>query len=265
MIKRLKYISVGALIALAVIIYVSGHVHKIPISSDNSKSKKTLYSTEHKVEMASDKPSFNPGAKMQSETEKGDRIKLTRLLGEGLDYRQQRSNVNFDEKEFMMKLLVTEKSLFSSISQEFKDIDLLSSEIPHEEFYFNTKPRSLLARMGLIDILKSYCRKEIDESSAAQSKQTFLDIIEYSIPRNLPEHIKKILVSEKYDALSSLAQCDPAQGFKAYQSLNNPLLKNLLLTALKDGLAKSEPSEDLEEIRQKLQTHLATSNKESSI
>lgn len=264
MTKRLKYISIGALIAPAFVIYVSGHFHKIPVSSDTFKNEQILYSTKYKVEPSSDKSSFNLSSKMQADIEKRDRAELTNLLGKGLDYRQQRSNVNFDEKEFMMKLLISEKNLFSSISHEFKDIDLLSREIPHEEFYFNTKPKSLLARMGLIDLLKSYCSKEIDESSAANSKQSFLDIIEYSIPRNLPEHIKKILVSEKYDALSSLAQCDPAQGFRAYQSLNNPILKNLLLAALRDGLTKSEPSETLEEVRQKLQTYLVA-NKESSI
>lgn len=260
-----KYASVCALIGLSFFIYINTNSRNTAALSSIYNNEKIAYSTKQKIESLNEEANFNRSSKMKADIEKRDRVGLPSLLERGLDYRQHRSDVNFDEKQFMKKLLMTEKTLFNSISQEFKDIDMLSREIAQEEFYFNTKPRSLIARMGLIDLLKSYCDKEIDELSADQSKQVFLDIIDYSIPRNLPEHIKRILVSEKYDALSSLAQCDPKQAFSAYRSLNNPILKNILLAALRDGLSKSVPSDKLEEVREELQKYTVTSNKESQI
>lgn len=216
--------------------------------------EQTAVSAEHPV-ATPEQPRAHFSSSVQNAGKQPEHAKAGEMLAKGLSYREQRLNVNFDDREFMAKLLSTERDLFQRITDEFRDIEPLTTEIPKEDFYFQTKPRVLLARMGLMDMLKYYCKNALSDSATLRSTQTLRDIIELSIPRTLPEHIKKILVSEKYDALSDLTECDPEQALIAYESVRNPVLKNLLLGALHDGLSRSEPSEKLESIRQSLQKY----------
>ncbi len=252
--RRFFYTAAGVLTLLTLFTaYELTHGHKGAVPA-KPEPEQTAMSAEHPV-AAPEPPRTHYSSSVQIAGKKPEQAKAGEMLAKGLSYREQRHNVNFDDREFMAKLISTERDLFQRITDEFRDIDPLTTEIPKEEFYFQTKPKALLARMGLMDMLKYYCKNALSDSATLRSTQTLRDIIELSIPRTLPEHIKKILASEKYDALSDLAECDPEQALIAYESVRNPVLKNLLLGALNDGLSRSQPSEKLESIRQSLQKY----------
>ncbi len=176
---------------------------------------------------------------------------LSPSLERALAYRVARSNVNFDERGFILSIL-KEENLFVSIANDLKNIDYLVSSIPNEEFYFNTKPKALMARISTLDILRAINENEIDNESVKKAKNTLIDLVVCSIPRDLPEHIKKILVSEKYDALSIIAQYDPEAALTAFKSITNPIVRGLLSSALDEGFSKATDSQKVSELRQEL-------------
>jgi len=176
---------------------------------------------------------------------------LSPSLERALAYRDARGNVNFDEREFIVSIL-KEENLFVSIANDLKNIDYLVYSIPNEEFYFNTKPKALMARLATLDILRTISEMETDKESVKKAKNTLIDLVAFSIPRDLPEHIKKILVSEKYDALSIIAQYDPEAALTAFKSIANPIVRGLLSSALDEGFSKAIDSQKVTELRQEL-------------
>lgn len=176
---------------------------------------------------------------------------LSPTLERALEYREARKNVNFDERSFIVSMLKNE-ALFSNIISDLKGIDYLLSSVPSEEFYFKTKPKALMARMAEVDLLRAVSEMEIDKESVKKAQNVLRDLVAFSIPRDIPEHIKKILVSEKYDALSIIAQYDPESALTAFKSITNPVLRELLASALDEGFSKATDSQKVTELRQEL-------------
>lgn len=168
------------------------------------------------------------------------------------EYRERRDSVNFDEKAFLSSIL-NGGIFFGKAVELLRDTNRLLEMIPVEDHYYITKPAILLERMAVVDMMKAIHDQELDFASQQKARGVLRDVIEMSIPRDLPEHIKKILASEKYDAMQLLAQLSPDEAMSAYDRVSNERMRSILRSAIDEGLSRSTLSEsELSNIRQRL-------------
>lgn len=166
-------------------------------------------------------------------------------------YRASRNNILFDEKQFLADARVADKKLLQHISDELHNTNLLMSLA--DEDYYKTRPPILLERMAMMDMLRGFFENDFDASVRAESNNALSQVIDSSIPKNTPDYIKKILATEKYDAMRILAQYDPEAAYDKYSRLSNETLKHILLSALESGLEKTTTTTDkVVQIKQQL-------------
>lgn len=148
-----------------------------------------------------------------------------------------RDNVFFDELSNLKQIWEQDRNL-AQLRQEFLRTSSLDA-LDADANLFSQRPRPVMERIAMLDVLKGYLEHDVGQNARHTARQALEEIVVSSVPHNVSEQTKKILVMEKYEALQLLAQYQPDQAVLTFKSLNNPLLARLLLPALSDGLARA--------------------------
>lgn len=175
---------------------------------------------------------------------------VSQIIRTARKYRENRDNVLFDEVQFLSLAARDGSAYFTSISAELNSGESLRKTVPIGEDYYITKPEALLDRMSLMDLLVEHNKPNNDAAIRQMANNTLADIIESAVPRDLPDHIRKIMASEKYDAMRILAEYEPQRAWSSYNSVGNSTMKRILFSALEDGISRSTAGTAKEVARQ---------------
>ena len=110
------------------------------------------------------------------------------------------------------------------------------------------KPPVVMQRMAMLDLLGSLARRPGGQDSAVARDARFAlgAIVSGPWDRELPEHVKRVALAERYDALVRLALADGEFAIRITQGLTPETLRDRLHPALVDGLrASGVPSEEI--------------------
>lgn len=143
------------------------------------------------------------------------------------EYRLGRMNLFFNEKQFLQQIVGSE--LVDELGHELIDVEELKHLPPTTSYRIN-QPPIVLERMAMIDLLGDLSDRD------PRARDELMAVILEPIDSKLPDHLKRLLVGEKSDALTALTKRDQAFGLAVYANVSGDTLKALLRPALIRGL-----------------------------
>lgn len=179
---------------------------------------------------------------VNSATQRDDQFKGN-IREKAMSFYVGQDNVFFDELKYLKQFWEEDRN-FAQLRREFLLTNSLNT-LDAEAKLFSQRPRPVMERIAMLDILKGYLEHDVGEDARHAAKQALESIVDMSLPRNISDQTKRILVMEKYEALQLLAQYQPEQAILSFRHLNNEPLARLLLPALNDGLVRAGLSPEL--------------------
>lgn len=160
------------------------------------------------------------------------------LRDEARAYRVGATNAFFHERSFRAAFLAQADRKLPAMRATIQGLDGLL-ELGVEVDIAAAPPPAVTDRMATLDLLGDLAAE--DEDSAALLIELILDPIDPS----LPDHVKRILVAERYEAMIRLASIDWERARSTFQRLPIAGLRDVLRPALAEGLAAAGlPYED---------------------
>lgn len=187
----------------------------------------------------------NPPPALAARMEQGSPDALAEFVrSAAVEFRTGRDNVFFKEKDFLREFAKGGPGRIEALKAELMTTRDLES-LPADVNYRLQARGVVVERMGMIDILEGLAR---DDRTALR---TLSDVAEHSIDKNLPPHVKRALVGDKFDAFVSLTRVDRELAFKTFSRLPTSELKKLMQPALIGGLVDSgmDPDEATQMVR----------------
>ena len=145
-------------------------------------------------------------------------------------YRVGATNAFFHERSFRAAFLAQADRKLPAVRAAMRDVDGLL-ELGVELDIAAAPPPAVTDRMATLDLLGDLAAE--DEDSCALLIELILDPIDVS----LPDHVKRILVAERYEAMIRLASLDWERARSTFQRLSIAGLRDVLRPALAEGLA----------------------------
>lgn len=152
------------------------------------------------------------------------------LRDEARAYRVGATNAFFHERSFRAAFLAQADRRLPAMRAAMQNVDGLL-ELGVELDIAAAPPPAVTDRMATLDLLGDLAAE--DDDSAALLVELILDPID---PR-LPDHVKRILVAERYEAMIRLASIDWERARSTFQRLPMASLRDILRPALAEGLA----------------------------
>lgn len=171
------------------------------------------------------------------------------------EYHKGKNNVFFDEKDFLTRYYGGDSRKIRKLSDALMNTKSLE-ELPRSVNFSIDRPKVILSRMAVLTLARGYYEYDIHPDARRAAHDTFVNILTSSIPRNLPEHVKKALVAEKYDSIRILARYEREEALKLFRSVD-PKLQVLLEPGIASGLRLGGISDSAVE---KLLAHNSGSN-----
>lgn len=235
----------GALAVFVLCLIAIGAVRVLSVSnwprSAQSDKSESVVESAHKQEVRPTNLPYSVRVTRLSNSqaaETGEPTKSPKSIRErSLSFYVGRDNVFFDELSNLKQIWEQDKNL-AQLRQEFLRTNSLDA-LDADANLFSQRPRPVMERIAMLDVLKGYLEHDVGQNARHTARQALEEIVVSSLPPNVSDQTKKILVMEKYEALLLLAQYQPEQAVLTFKSLNNPLLARLLLPALSDGLARA--------------------------
>lgn len=169
-----------------------------------------------------------------------------KLRRDALTYRQGRDNIYFREEEFLKQLAGDGARGVSRIKDELRSLSELES-LPAGTRIAETKPRQVMERMGMIDILEGFLSHELGDAGreVVSATQTALrDLMLDPLPAGISLQTKRILVAEKFDCLVVLARHQRESALSIFAQITDARLRESLRPALLGGLLDSGMNPD---------------------
>ena len=163
-------------------------------------------------------------------------------------YYQGLNNAFFDKEAFLRGLPQGGALLIGPLRQALLDARPLlglRTDVPISQ----EKPHEVMQRMAMLDLLGALARRSgsQQEPVAREARAALGAIVVSPWEHGLPEHVKRVLLAERYDALVRLARSDGELAIRTAQSVTPAVLRERLHPALLDGLrASGMPSEEIE-------------------
>lgn len=153
-------------------------------------------------------------------------------------YRVGATNAFFHERSFHAAFLAQANRKLPAMRAAMRDVNGLL-ELGVESDIAAAPPLAVTDRMATLDLLGDLAAE--DEDSCTLLIELILDPIDAS----LPNHVKRILVAERYEAMIRLASLDWERARSTFQRLPIAGLRDVLRPALAEGLAAAGlPYED---------------------
>lgn len=153
-------------------------------------------------------------------------------------YKHGATNAFFHEKTFRSAFLAQADRKLPAMRASMQDVDGLL-ELAKEVDIALTPPTAVTDRMATLDLLGDLAGE--DEDACALMIELLLEPIDLK----LPDHVKRILVAERYEAMIRLASIDWERARSTFQRLPFQGLRDVLRPALAEGLAAAGlPYED---------------------
>lgn len=153
-----------------------------------------------------------------------------------LRYSEGRFNAFIDEESVLPELTRTSKRWAVMLSDWLGDTSELEA-LPADIQFQRNRPKAILERMSMIDLLTQAARTD------PQARQALVAAVEAPISPELPVHVKRALVGERYDILFRLAQFDTKSAVSLFSSFP-AAAQDVLRPALLSGLAEGGISQD---------------------
>lgn len=164
-----------------------------------------------------------------------------KLRQDALTYREGRDNIYFREEEFLKKLAAEGTRGVNRIKDELRAVRDLES-LPTGTRVSKTKPRQVMERMGMLDILEGFMSHELGDARrevASASQTTLRDLTLEPLPSGISPQTKRILVAEKFDYLVVLARHQRESALSTFAQITDVRLREVLRPALLGGLLDS--------------------------
>jgi hypothetical protein len=139
-----------------------------------------------------------------------------------------RDNIFFNEDHFIGDLLQRDQEIISALGERLRDLDPLLA-VAHLEEIVSATPEVVRERMAVLDmisgILTSTDVAEDNKQALIAELQTF---IHQAIVTSYSAFAKKVLITEKREALQQIAAHNPAQAREIWQQIPQDAVKTLL-------------------------------------
>lgn len=147
-----------------------------------------------------------------------------------VEYHEGRRNAFFDPGEFRQRLREASPELLRGLRSALLDAGTLD-ELPAGTQFARDTPSAVTDRMAMIDLLGDLADEDEDAVAA------LIEVIKAPIDVRKPEHVKRVLLVEKYEALSLLANKDWKRAQGVFAELRGEGIKEVLRPAMIEGLA----------------------------
>lgn len=153
-------------------------------------------------------------------------------------YKHGATNVFFHEQSFRRAFLAQAGRKLPAMRASMRDVEGLL-ELPEELDIALTPPAAVTDRMATLDLLGDLAGEDEDAC------ELLIELLLEPIDLKLPDHVKRVLVAERYEAMTRLASIDWERARTTFQRLPFQGLRDVLRPALAEGLAASGlPYED---------------------
>jgi hypothetical protein len=140
-----------------------------------------------------------------------------------------RSNAFFQEEDSRLSFAELGEVGLAGLHQQLSSVEDLQA-LPADVDFMRDRPAAAMERMAMLDLLGELA----EQDPAALSK--LADLARAPIDRNLPDHVKRVLVVERHEVLTNLARLDWMQAASSFAELPGEGLRELLRPALIEGL-----------------------------
>lgn len=152
------------------------------------------------------------------------------VRADAVAYHAGRTNAFFDASEFRKKFREAEPQRLSALRAALLDPGSLD-ELPAAASLAADPPVAVTDRMAMLDLMGELSGEDDDALAA------LVDIILAPIDVRKPDHVKRVLLVEKYEALSHLAHKNWERARSVFARIGGEGLRDALRPALIEGLA----------------------------
>ncbi|HEX5746672.1 MAG TPA: hypothetical protein VFZ09_10525 [Archangium sp.] len=171
-------------------------------------------------------PSPQPPAPVE---ELEDAAVLSKLIrGKAMEFKAGRNNVFFKEREFLRDFVRGGPGRIQALKAELLSTRGLEELPPDVSYLENRQP--IIERMGMVDMLEGLAGED------RQALHALAELARAPLEADLPPHIRRARLGDKYDALVSLTRVDRELGFKVFSQLQPASLKQTLMPAIVGAL-----------------------------
>lgn len=147
-----------------------------------------------------------------------------------------RSDIFFDELQTTKVFRQGGPRWVAALRSELENTEAVEA-LPVGVIYTESRPQVVVQRMAMIDLLDELAK---DDPTALHS---MFELAEQPIDSGLPDHVKRVLIGERYDLLFRLVQHDQEGAFALFGSYPGGQQKTLL-PALVGGLEEAHVSNE---------------------
>lgn len=152
------------------------------------------------------------------------------VRADAVAYHEGRTNAFFDASEFRKKFREAGPQRLSTLRAALLDPGSLD-DLPSAISFASDPPMAVTERMAMLDLMGELSGEEDDALAA------LIDIILAPIDVRKPDHVKRVLLVEKYEALSHLANKNWERARSVFARIDGEGLRDALRPALIEGLA----------------------------
>lgn len=161
-----------------------------------------------------------------------------------LEFYLGHDSIHFDERAWLRSFLLGGPQPLSEIVSELQTMQPLK-QLPADINFARDRPAEVMKRRAMLDLLTAVVQDAPSPPLREAALASLEKVLRGTVPSDVGDPVKRLLVSEKYEVLMMLARSDPQRAISTFDQLDSSRLRELLLPALQAGLRSSLPESEV--------------------